>query len=109
MEFSRQEYWSGLPLSSPGDPAFPAHLRRRPVSRGPTKPQPLWALGREDRLRVPLRGEGSCGGGGAPRDSAGSGYRFQLHIADLAIESMKVDEETQKELKEGQGQSLDHC
>ena len=23
--------------------------------------------------RVPLRGEGSCGGGGAPRDSAGSG------------------------------------
>ena len=22
--------------------------------------------------RVPLRGEGSCGGGGAPRDSAGS-------------------------------------
>ena len=22
---------------------------------------------------VPLRGEGSCGGGGAPRDSAGSG------------------------------------
>ena len=31
--------------------------------------------------RVPLRGEGSCGGGGAPRDSAGSGAteegRFQ--------------------------------
>ena len=24
---------------------------------------------------VPLRGEGSCGGGGAPRDSAGSGPR----------------------------------
>ena len=24
---------------------------------------------------VPLRGEGSCGGGGAPRDSAGSGAR----------------------------------
>ena len=23
--------------------------------------------------RVPLRGEGPCGGGGAPRDSAGSG------------------------------------
>ena len=23
--------------------------------------------------RVPLRGEGSCGGGGAPRDTAGSG------------------------------------
>ena len=23
--------------------------------------------------RKPLRGEGSCGGGGAPRDSAGSG------------------------------------
>ena len=25
---------------------------------------------------VPLRGEGSCGGGGAPRDSAGSGGNF---------------------------------
>ena len=24
-------------------------------------------------LGMPLRGEGSCGGGGAPRDSAGSG------------------------------------
>ena len=27
--------------------------------------------------RVPLRGEGSCGGGGAPRDSAGSGATDQ--------------------------------
>ena len=38
--------------------------------------QELWvqSLGREDPLaRVPLRGEGSCGGGGAPRDSAESG------------------------------------
>ena len=26
-----------------------------------------------DLPRVPLRGEGSCGDGGAPRDSAGSG------------------------------------
>ena len=25
------------------------------------------------KSRTPLRGEGSCGGGGAPRDSAGSG------------------------------------
>ena len=24
---------------------------------------------------MPLRGEGSCGGGGAPRDSAGSGAK----------------------------------
>ena len=31
---------------------------------------PLW---RKIICRVPLRGEGSCGGGGAPRDSAGSG------------------------------------
>jgi len=23
MEFSRQEYWSGLPFSSPGDPSDP--------------------------------------------------------------------------------------
>ena len=27
----------------------------------------------KELARVPLRGEGSCGGGGAPRDSAGSG------------------------------------
>ena len=30
-----------------------------------------------ERPRVPLRGEGSCGGGGAPRDSAGSGATDQ--------------------------------
>ena len=29
--------------------------------------------GLKSAFRVPLRGEGSCGGGGAPRDSAGSG------------------------------------
>ena len=31
--------------------------------------------------RVPLRGKGSCGGGGAPRDSAGSG----LELAGLLV------------------------
>ena len=30
--------------------------------------------------RVPLRGEGSCGGGGAPRDSAGSGATEEVLI-----------------------------
>ena len=30
--------------------------------------------------RVPLRGEGSCGGGGAPRDSAGSGTTEEVLI-----------------------------
>ena len=30
--------------------------------------------------RVPLRGEGSCGGGGAPRDSAGSGATEEGHV-----------------------------
>ena len=31
--------------------------------------------------RVPLRGEGSCGGGGAPRDSAGSGATEEVLIS----------------------------
>ena len=36
---------------------------------------------------MPLRGEGSCGGGGAPRDSAGSGAR-ELPRAHRDLTSM---------------------
>ena len=35
--------------------------------------------------RVPLRGEGSCGGGGGPRDSAGSG------ATDILMEQVRND------------------
>ena len=47
----------------------------RSFSGGGGKPSfPLTSAGDLRELpRVPLRGEGSCGGGGAPRDSAGSG------------------------------------
>ena len=33
MEFSRQEYWRGLPLSSPGDPPDPGIELRSPTLR----------------------------------------------------------------------------
>jgi len=59
MEFPRQEYWSGLPLPSPGDfpdpgikPPSPAlqadSLPSEPqgdLSSCGTKPQKLWLLG----------------------------------------------------------------
>ena len=34
MEFSRQEYWSGLPFSSPGDLPNPGNEPASPVSAG---------------------------------------------------------------------------
>ena len=54
----------------------------RPYGQQPTRLLcPLDSLGKNTgvgchflfHLIMPLRGEGSCGGGGAPRDSAGSG------------------------------------
>jgi len=46
MEFSRQEYWSGLPFASPGDISNPAIKPRSPtlqadylMSEPPGKPQ----------------------------------------------------------------------
>ena len=53
------------------------------VARGILIPWPGIKLASAGDLRelpgVPLRGEGSCGGGGAPRDSAGSGLgRFHM-------------------------------
>ena len=37
--------------------------------------------------RVPLRGEGSCGGGGAPRDSAGSGATEEATLGESSREA----------------------
>ena len=49
MEFSRQEYWSGLPFLSPGDlpnpgtePRFPALQVDSLPSEPPTKPTRFW-------------------------------------------------------------------
>ena len=46
MEFSRQEYWSGLPFPSPGylpnpgiEPRFPTFLEDALLSESPGKPQ----------------------------------------------------------------------
>ena len=46
MEFSRQEYWSGLPFPSPGDlpdpgiePGFPALQANSILSEPPRKPK----------------------------------------------------------------------
>ena len=50
MDFSRQEYWSGLPFPSPEDLPHPGTKPRSPVlqadclpSEPPEKPQPLVA------------------------------------------------------------------
>ena len=37
-EFSRQEYWSGLPFPSPGDPANPGIEPRSPVLQADALP-----------------------------------------------------------------------
>ena len=70
-------FYKALPLSLSAQPFSPlASLGRRQA--------PAWGLYSSCCLcfyagdlrelpGVPLRGEGSCGGGGAPRDSAGSG------------------------------------
>ena len=49
MDFSRQEYWSGLPFPSPGDlpdpwikPAFPELAGRFFTTEPPGKPQYLY-------------------------------------------------------------------
>ena len=49
----------------------------------------------------------AAGDGSLKRKRSEQRYRFQLHIVDLVIKSMRVVEETQKELKEGQGQNLE--
>ena len=41
--------------------------------------------------RVPLRGEGSCGGGGAPRDSAGSGATEEGLTSRGGMISFRID------------------
>ena len=50
MEFSRQEYWSGSPLPSPGDlldpgiePRSPALQAESLLSKPPRKPHNTWA------------------------------------------------------------------
>ena len=51
MEFSRQEYWSGLPCPSPGDlpdpgikPRFPASQADALPSEPPGKPLVVWPI-----------------------------------------------------------------
>ena len=59
-----------LAAVGPGQPLLPPLLGPA-VTRAPPPAFPRGDL--RELPRVPLRGEGSCGGGGAPRDSAGSG------------------------------------
>ena len=51
MEFFRQEYWSGLPFSSPGDLPYPGIESRSPtlqadslLSEPPWKKYPMWSI-----------------------------------------------------------------
>ena len=41
MEFSRQEYWSGLPFPSPGDPPNPGTEPRSPALQDSLPTEPL--------------------------------------------------------------------
>ena len=41
MEFSRQEYWSGLPFPSPGDLPNPGNKPRSPALQADTLPSEL--------------------------------------------------------------------
>ena len=74
---------------SPGQhnrPTPPTRLHR--YGRRQWHPTPVLVRGKSHG-RMPLRGEGSCGGGGAPRDSAGSGARL-LHPWDFPRKSTGV-------------------
>ena len=51
MEFFRQEYWSGLPFSSPGDLPYPGIESRSPTLQAdsllfepPWKKYPMWNI-----------------------------------------------------------------
>ena len=51
MEFFRQEYWSGLPFSSPGDLPYPGIESRSPTLQAdsllfepPWKKYPMWSI-----------------------------------------------------------------
>ena len=70
MEFSRQEYWSGLACPSPGDlpdpgiePLPSALLTESLLSEPPGKPNILWSVKFEPRWRMGMAraifGEGS--------------------------------------------------
>ena len=57
MEFSRQEYWGGLPFSSPGDLVYPGIKLRSPALQA--DPLPSEAVGKPNtgcpNLTIPLR------------------------------------------------------
>ena len=60
---------SSVPAEVEGNEGFPPPPEKDLESPSSTRLEALVA----SHDGVPLRGEGSCGGGGAPRDSAGSG------------------------------------
>ena len=71
MEFSRQEYWSGLPFPSPGDlpnretvPGSPALKADSLPSELPGKPK----RGVSVQSQNPSQSVGDCGAGSEPRD-----------------------------------------
>ena len=48
MEFSRQEYWSGLPFPSPGDLPNPGTEPRSPILQADALPEMLYVDIKED-------------------------------------------------------------
>ena len=94
-------------MSNVGDPGSIPRLRRSPEEGNGNPPQysclenstdrGAWRAtvhgvdksGLRELPRVPLRGEGSCGGGGAPRDSAGSGADTRLGEVSSALQGLE--------------------
>ena len=73
MEFSRQEYWSGLPFSSPGDLPDPGIKPRSPalqadslLTKSPGKPV-LWMLVLNHYGALPFTLVGTVGHTGSPK------------------------------------------
>ena len=58
MEFSRQEYWSGLPFPSPGDLPDPGIKPRSPILQADSLPSELPGKPMQDRKGLKLEGEG---------------------------------------------------
>ena len=54
MEFSRQEYWGGLPFPSPGDLPDPGIEPRSPTLQADSRSEPLQGSHQEHREEVGL-------------------------------------------------------
>ena len=89
MEFSRPEYWSGLPFPSPGDIPNPGIKTRSPALQADSLPAELsvyQGVGKESTCNA--RDLGLIPGLGRPAGE-GIGYSHQYSWASLAAQLVK--------------------